>query len=98
MERYELAEAADRAGISADELRGLVERGPDPHDGRAQALSLTDEGSRLLTAIREGRDRWLQALLADWPDDDITSFSTHLRHFASDLEASLSSPTRRNDR
>ena len=27
MERYELAEAADRAGISPDELRGLVERG-----------------------------------------------------------------------
>jgi len=75
---------------------GFVERGPDPDDGRAQALSLTDEGSTLLTAIREDRNRWLQGLLADWPDDDVTSFSTHLRHFASDLEASL--PTRRNDR
>ena len=39
---------------------GFVERGPDPHDGRAQALSLTAEGSRLLTAIREDRDRWLR--------------------------------------
>ena len=27
VERYELAEAADRAGVSPDELRGLVERG-----------------------------------------------------------------------
>ena len=76
---------------------GFVERGPDPHDGRAQALSLTAEGSKLLTAIREDRDRWLQTLLADWSDDDVTSFSAHLRHFASDLEASIPS-TRRNDR
>jgi DNA-binding MarR family transcriptional regulator len=77
---------------------GFVVRGPDPDDGRAQALSLTDEGSRLLTAIREDRDRWLQGLLADWSDDDVASFTTHLRHFASDLEASLPSLTRRNDR
>ena len=77
---------------------GFVTRGPDPDDGRAQALSLTDEGSTLLSAIREDRDRWLQGLLADWSDDDVTSFSAHLRHFASDLEASLPSTTRRNDR
>ena len=77
---------------------GFVVRGPDPDDGRAQALSLTDEGVALLTAIREDRDRWLTGLLADWSDDDVTSFSAHLRHFASDLEASLPSLTRRNDR
>ena len=77
---------------------GFVRRGPDPDDGRAQALSLTDEGSTLLTAIREGRDRWLQGLLADWSDDDVTAFSAHLRHFASDLEASLPPITLRNDR
>jgi len=77
---------------------GFVARGPDPDDGRAQALSLTDAGGNLLSAIREGRDRWLQGLLANWSDDDVTAFSTHLRHFASDLEASLPAPTRRNDR
>ena len=77
---------------------GFVVRGPDPDDGRAQALSLTDEGSALLTAIREDRDRWLTGLLVDWSDDDVTSFSAHLRHFASDLEASLSTTSRRNDR
>ena len=77
---------------------GFVARGPDPDDGRAQALSLTDEGSRLLTAIRDDRDRWLQGLLADWSDDEVSSFTTHLRHFASDLEASLPALTRRNDR
>ena len=77
---------------------GFVARGPDPDDGRAQALSLTDAGGNLLSAIREGRDRWLQGLLANWSDDDVTAFSTHLRHFASDLEASQPAPNRRNDR
>ena len=77
---------------------GFVARGPDPDDRRAQALSLTDEGSDLLTAIRSDRDRWLTGLLADWSDDDVTAFSAHLRHFASDLEAYLPTLPRRNDR
>lgn len=77
---------------------GFVVRGSDPDDGRAQALSLSTEGSTLLTAIRDGRDRWLQGVLANWSDDRVISFSAHLRHFASDLEASLSSHPRRNDR
>ena len=77
---------------------GFVTRGPDPDDRRAQALTLTDEGTALLHAIRDDRDRWLQGLLADWDDDDVVSFSRHLRHFASDLEASLPTPPRRTDR
>jgi DNA-binding MarR family transcriptional regulator len=77
---------------------GFVMRGPDPDDGRAQALTLTDEGRALLHAIRNDRDRWLQGLLADWDDDDVVAFSQYLRHFASDLEASLRTPTRRTDR
>lgn len=77
---------------------GFVTRGPDPDDGRAQALTLTDEGTALLHAIRDDRDRWLQGLLADWDDADVVSFSQHLRHFATDLEASLSTLPRRTDR
>ena len=77
---------------------GFVVRGPDPDDGRAQALSLTDEGWALLHAIRDDRDRWLQALLADWDDAEILAFTQHLRHFASDLEASLTTTARRTDR
>ena len=78
---------------------GFVRRGPDPDDRRAQALSLTAEGTELLVAIREDRDRWLHGLLADWSSDDVAAFSTHLQHFASDLEASLQTTTsRRTDR
>jgi DNA-binding MarR family transcriptional regulator len=77
---------------------GFVRRGPDPDDRRAQALSLTDEGEALLVAIREDRDRWLSGLLADWPREDVDSFTRHLRQFAADLETSLNAISRRTDR
>lgn len=76
---------------------GFVTRGPDPDDGRAQVLGVTDEGTALLTAIREGRDRWLQGLLADWTDDEVRSLSTQLARLAGELETSLTS-TPRTDR
>ena len=77
---------------------GFVTRGPDPDDGRAQALTLTAEGEALLVAIRDSRDTWIRGLLSDWADDDVATFSAHLRHFASNLEASLADLTRRTDR
>jgi DNA-binding MarR family transcriptional regulator len=77
---------------------GFVRRGPDPDDRRAQALALTVAGSELLGAIRQDRDRWLRELLADWSSEDVASFSAHLQHFASDLEASLHTTSRRTDR
>jgi DNA-binding MarR family transcriptional regulator len=77
---------------------GFVRRGPDPDDRRAQALSLTDEGDALLVAIRQDRDRWLRGLLADWPREDVDAFARHLQHFASDLEASVNTLSRRTDR
>ena len=76
---------------------GFVTRGPDPDDGRAQALTLTDEGNDLLHRLRTMREQWLQGLLADWDPDDVVAFSQHLRHFASDLEASLPTLSRRTD-
>lgn len=77
---------------------GFVRRGADPDDGRAQALSLTEEGEALLDALRDGRDQWLQGVLADWSAEDVEAFGRHLQHFASDLEGSLSTLSRRTDR
>jgi DNA-binding MarR family transcriptional regulator len=76
---------------------GLIERGPDPDDRRAQALSVTADGEALLLAIRDGRDRWLQALLADWSDDDVRDFTAHLARFATGLEATLAPHPPRKD-
>ncbi len=77
---------------------GFVTRAADPDDGRAQVLAVTEEGTALLTAIREGRDQWLQRLLADWSDDDVRALTTQLARLAGDLETSLTDPTPRTDR
>jgi DNA-binding MarR family transcriptional regulator len=57
---------------------GLVERAPDPDDGRAQVLSPSAEGSARLARIREARrSRW-EADLADWPAADVAALGALL--------------------
>ncbi len=59
----------DVVGILNDlQSAGLVERAPDPRDRRKNAVSLTDEGARLLLrcekAAREANDALLAPLSA----------------------------------
>ncbi|MGW7541407.1 MarR family winged helix-turn-helix transcriptional regulator [Streptomyces sp. NPDC054770] len=62
----------DRSGASryADRLEsaGLLERSPDPRDGRATLLALTPEGRAAVTGLRDALTQHLAALIADWPD------------------------------
>jgi DNA-binding MarR family transcriptional regulator len=50
---------------------GLVDRAPDPDDGRAQVLTPSPEGSARLARIREARRARWEADLSDWPRDDV---------------------------
>jgi DNA-binding MarR family transcriptional regulator len=44
--------------------RGLVLRQDDPLDGRSVILSLSEEGRRLVKAIRRRRDAWMASRVA----------------------------------
>jgi DNA-binding MarR family transcriptional regulator len=50
---------------------GLVDRAPDPADGRAQVLTPSAEGSARLQRIREARRARWESDLADWPPSDV---------------------------
>jgi DNA-binding MarR family transcriptional regulator len=50
---------------------GLVERSPDPEDGRAQVLTASSEGSARLSRIREARRARWEGDMADWRPDDV---------------------------
>ncbi|WP_025351003.1 MarR family winged helix-turn-helix transcriptional regulator [Nocardia nova] len=61
----------DRSGASryADRLEsaGLLERSPDPSDGRATLLTLTPAGLDAVAVLRDALTRHLATRIADWP-------------------------------
>ncbi|MFF4601375.1 MarR family winged helix-turn-helix transcriptional regulator [Streptomyces sp. NPDC001339] len=62
----------DRSGTSryADRLEGagLLERSPDPCDGRATLLALTPKGHATVAGLRNALTQHLADRIADWPD------------------------------
>lgn len=68
---------------------GLVERTPDPGDGRASLLALTPEGEAQVTAMRAGRDSYVGGALAGWSTADLEALSDGLDRFTTDLGALL---------
>ncbi|WP_067488257.1 MarR family winged helix-turn-helix transcriptional regulator [Actinomadura hibisca] len=52
------------------ERSGYVERVPDPDDGRAQRVRLTDAGAAAVECVRAVGRRWMTGALADWPAED----------------------------
>jgi DNA-binding MarR family transcriptional regulator len=60
------------ATLSALEARGLVERSPDPQDGRRVILSLTDSGLGVLRDRRNARtERLAQALSSGFEPEEL---------------------------
>ncbi|MFE6164106.1 MarR family winged helix-turn-helix transcriptional regulator [Streptomyces sp. NPDC056486] len=57
-----------RLTVAALEEMGLVERAPDPDDGRQSVVSVTDQGHRTLTEMRAAKHDWLSTALADGLD------------------------------
>jgi DNA-binding MarR family transcriptional regulator len=67
------------------ERLGYVERRPDPLDGRASLLRLTEAGSGALAAARAVRADWALAALAGWDEAEARQLSDLLDRLVNDL-------------
>ncbi len=75
------------------EEMGLVVRRPDPNDGRAQLIALTEAGEAALQEFEDERTANLQAYLADWSEDDALEASHIIRKLAGSLRDSIRATT-----
>lgn len=64
---------------------GLVERTPDPDDGRATLLSTTDEAARRMQDVAAHRRKWLEEQLGDWSKGQLDGFVQELARYNSAL-------------
>ncbi|MFF1796973.1 MarR family winged helix-turn-helix transcriptional regulator [Kitasatospora sp. NPDC086009] len=75
----------DRSGVTRRASRleeaDLLRRVPDPDDGRATLLTLTDAGERVIRTTRERLAAHIEASLADWPADEARAFARGFHRF-----------------
>lgn len=57
---------------------GLVRKVPDPDDGRASLLSLSERGRAVLDAVSLARQQALAEVIDDWSDDQRTALTQGL--------------------
>jgi DNA-binding MarR family transcriptional regulator len=65
---------------------GLIERTPDPADGRAQRVGLSSEGLRTLHDAMDRRRALLRRSLAGWDNDDIQQLDRLLARFVGSID------------
>jgi len=64
---------------------GLLAKVPDPADGRAALLSLTERGAAVLQSVSEARRRVLTEAMADWTDEERTALASGLLRLGAGL-------------
>jgi DNA-binding MarR family transcriptional regulator len=65
---------------------GLVDRTPDPADGRAAVLAISPHGREVLDETVRIYDARLAHALRDWSADDLRTLTALLKRFSDDLE------------
>ncbi|WP_438295968.1 MarR family winged helix-turn-helix transcriptional regulator [Streptomyces sp. HUAS TT7] len=76
LDRTTVTRRADRL-----ERAGLLQRQPDPADGRATLLALTDDGHVAISATRQQLAAAIEDSLDTWPRADAQAFARLLRRF-----------------
>jgi DNA-binding MarR family transcriptional regulator len=71
--REQISPQSMGATLGALEARGLIERAPDPDDGRRAVMSITDAGLDLLRSRRTAKVQQLsRALSTEFTPDELT--------------------------
>lgn len=60
---------------------GLLDRVPDPEDGRASLVSASDEAVRRMADVASMRRAWLDERLGDWSDEQLSGFVGELGRY-----------------
>lgn len=81
--------------VQALEAEGLVERSPDPADGRAATIAVTTEGRRAHRRFETASDEIMAEQLAEWTVSELAALVGSLDRLVSDLRAV---PASRRDR
>ncbi|MFE6823084.1 MarR family winged helix-turn-helix transcriptional regulator [Streptomyces sp. NPDC057690] len=87
-------ELAQRLGVEASHVTrtvqqlqksGYVTRVPDPDDGRAQRIQLTEAGRAAVGRVRDAGARGMQLALADWSPDELGQLATLFHRMVDDF-------------
>jgi len=68
---------------------GLVDREPDPADGRAHLLVLTEGGREVAASVRSQRAQLISEALVHWSPGEVDALADDLGRLATDLGAGL---------
>ena len=60
---------------------GLVQRAPDPADRRGALVSLSAQGQQEFARVRAVRHEWLERVLGEFSDDELSEFDRLLGTF-----------------
>lgn len=72
--------------------RGLLQRAPDPEDGRAQRIELTSDGRSVLVEERRRRELLLGIALEDWSAEDRATLADLLGRLQGSLALVAAAP------
>jgi DNA-binding MarR family transcriptional regulator len=86
------ASTASRHVRSLEQL-GLIRRSPDPDDGRAFRVELTEQGIEQWEASARHRMELLSAAMEGWSEEDVQTFERLMTRFADGVAAHTEAPS-----
>ncbi|GAA1129629.1 hypothetical protein GCM10009630_29420 [Kribbella jejuensis] len=91
--RLELDASTTSRHVRSLEQLGLVRRSPDPDDGRAFRVELTEQGVEQWETSARHRMELLSAAMEGWSEEDVQTFERLMTRFADGVAALTEAPS-----